>query len=352
MRNAASPQLLRAFRRPAQAAALASGLAFLLPISAGRADRLPPTPTQWLVTSMFEKDGGGELKDQPRTNLSGAACVPTTPPFTSCLIANDEKKYAQFFSIEGTNITPRALIRLIDKDAKGDPDAEGVAYEDGYFYVAGSHGRSRGGKRNKSSYVVFRIPVDTTSGKPKFQVSEDEVVGVEPSGRLRKAIRDADTIKEYYDKKLAKGGVNFEGIAVQNGRMYLGLRGPSRKKHAFILNVDAKAVFTPDANLDPKVRRLALGKNTGIRDLAAVHDGLLILSGPVNDQDVTPALFHWSERSGLRKLGDLQLPAPLVGKAKAEILLVLRDQPSEPWRLLVMFDGPENGAPTEYQVSR
>jgi hypothetical protein len=31
---------------------------------------------------------------------------------------------------------------------------------------------------------------------------------------------------------------------------------------------------------------------------------------------------------------------------------VLNDKTNEPWRVLVMFDGPENGAPTEYLVPR
>jgi hypothetical protein len=38
--------------------------------------------------------------------------------------------------------------------------------------------------------------------------------------------------------------------------------------------------------------------------------------------------------------------------AKAETLLILKDEAGEPWRALVMFDGPENGAPTEYLIPR
>ena len=81
--------------------------------------------------------------------------------------------------------------------------------------------------------------------------------------------------------------------------------------------------------------------------------GLLVLSGPVNDQSVAPAVFHWSEKTmALKKLGELQLTASVKKGAKAEILLVLRDKPNEPWRVLIMFDGPANGQPTEYEVPR
>jgi hypothetical protein len=339
------------------AAVLLSAIALLLPASLGGAvagqEKLVPAATAWIVSPMFEKN-----KDA-RKNLSGAACVPTTPPFSSCLIANDEKKYAQFFSIEGTNITPRAVIRLVDQDAEGDPDAEGVAYDGGHLYVVGSHGRSRhGDKANDGSYVVFRFPVDKATGRPPFKPSEDEVVGIDSSPRLRDALRNGRIIKDFYDKPLASNGVNIEGIAVKDGRMYLGLRGPSHAGTAFVLSVDAKAVFTETQSLDAKVLDLRLGKDTGIRDLASVSDGVLVLSGPVNEQDIEPALFHWDEKTGsLTELGELQLPAHLANKPKeerpkAEILLVLQDKANEPWRVLVMFDGPENGAPTEYLVAR
>jgi hypothetical protein len=313
------------------------------------AETLTPVATEWKVQPKFKKSV------EARTNLSGAACVPTEPPFVSCLIVNDQKKYAQFFAIDGATIVPGALIRLAGDETEGDPDAEGAAYADGFFYVIGSHGRSRHGDKAKdSSYAVFRFPVDRTTGRPPFQPSDDEVVGVASSGRLRGAVAQGAGISEFYDQPLAKGGVNIEGIAVKDGRMYLGLRGPSVDGYAFILGVDADATFTKDQDLAAVVARLRLGKDTGIRDLAAVRDGVLVLSGPVNEQQVDPALFHWNEKTGvLKELGVLRLPQSLKdSKAKAEILLVLEDQASTPWRVLIMFDGPENGAPIEYLVPR
>ncbi len=113
-------------------ATILGGVLLSAAVSVGYAEpppKLAPEAIQWKPASIFEKDAKGELRNQPRMNLSGAACLPTTPKFTSCLIANDEKKYAQFFSIDGDTLTPRKLIRLSDE--KKDPDAEGVAYADG-----------------------------------------------------------------------------------------------------------------------------------------------------------------------------------------------------------------------------
>jgi uncharacterized protein DUF3616 len=332
--------------RSRPAANLAAGLLFLGLVPPGfaqPAERVAREPIQW-TSKDFEKN------ETARTNLSGAACVPTKPKFTSCLIANDEKKYAQFFKIDGDRLKPKDLIRLSDE--KKNPDAEGVAYADGFFYVVGSHGRSRhGDSENDSSYVVFRIPVDPATGFPAFEPDEDKVVGVDSSARLRKALRKGEAIKDFYDESLAEGGINIEGIAVRNGRMHLGLRGPSIGGSAFVLSVDASAVFTKGSDLDSKVTALALGKNTGIRDLAAVSDGILILAGPTRNEMVPYSVWFWDGKSAQAKpLRTLDLSDVDAG-AKAETLLVLEEDAAQV-RVLVMFDGIENGGPMSFRIPR
>jgi hypothetical protein len=323
-------------------------------MSAGHAQlpaKIAPEATPWKAASIFKKNARDDkLKDQPRMNLSGAACVPTTPKFKSCLIANDEKKYAQFFSIDGTTLKPRKLIRLSDE--KKDPDAEGVAYADGFFYVTGSHGRSRhSDSDNDSSYAVFRIPVDPATGAPKFAPDEDRVVGVESSSRLRKALRKGEFIKEFFDEPLAEGGINIEGIAVRNGRMHLGLRGPSQGSRAFVLSVDADAVFTKGSDLNSNVTPLELGQDTGIRDLAAVSDGILILAGPTRDEKVPYSIWFWDGAGATATpLRTLDLSGGDDG-AKAEILLLLGES-REAFRVLVMFDGVENGGAMSFRIPR
>ncbi len=318
----------------------------LVGLSAKAAVAEPPVVVpvmRWQVDSNFKS------KDA-RTNLSGAACANTTPPLQSCLIVNDEKKYMQFFSVDdGNTIVPGKPIRLFDGD--GEPDAEGVAFDaaDSSFYVTGSHGRSRHGDRaNDASYAVFRFKVDPKTGKPSFEPSEDEVVGVERSGKLRTIIAKAPEVGAFYNKPLDDGGVNIEGLAVYRQRLFFGLRGPSIDGKGFMLSAAIDGIFG-DADPQPRVHALALGRNAGVRDLATVTNGLLVLSGPVNEQPVAPAVFHWEETSQtLTKLATLgKLPAD----AKAETLLVLEEKPDS-YRVLVMFDGPENGRPTEYRIPR
>jgi hypothetical protein len=328
--------------------ALVLAAAALIACGGAKAAELLPPVAEWKVSGDFKgKDA--------RVNLSGAACASKAPPFTSCLVVNDEENYAQFFSINGTTLTPGEVILLRDKDAAGDPDGEGAAYDsdDGLFYITGSHGRARNSVNKSSvpSYVVFRIPVDKTTGKPA-QISDDKVVGVEASTRLHDVIHDSQYIRPFFNAFLDENGVNIEGIAAKGGRIFFGLRGPSVDSRAFILSVDSAALFTKKDAVNAVVKKVRLGPDTGIRDMAAVKGGILILSGPVNNQPVVPAIFFWDDKTDeLKLLGYLEIPDDLK-TAKAETLLILRDEANQPYRALVMFDGPENGAPTEYLVPR
>jgi hypothetical protein len=335
------------------AAPVVLSLSLVAVAAAAETPALAPTKT-WAVDGDFAKRAADEPSyTRARMNLSGAACAPTRPRLTSCLIISDEKKYAQFFSIQKRTLRPGTLIQLTGKDVKGDPDAEGAAFADGFFYVIGSHGRARHRDQEAlSRFIVLRFPTDPR-GRPAFAVSEDDVVGVAASTRLSEAMREADGVGPFFDMPLGENGVNIEGIAVRDGRMHLGFRGPSVDGQAFVLSADAEAVFTPDQPLHPTVTRLPLGPTTGIRDLAAVRDGLLLLTGPVNDQAVTPALLHWNDKTGaLTPLGALLPPKNMPAGAKAETVLVLRDAPGKPLHLLIMYDGAENGFPTEYRVKR
>ena len=277
-----------------------------------------------------------------RENISGAVCTATEPAFRSCLAVNDQEKYAQLFSMTGKTIVPGAVVRLLDNTADGDPDAEGAAYDQGYFYVAGSHGLSRKkAKLTASSFFVFRFPALSQTGK-----ANEITAAVQTSAKLRDAIRTAEFIGPFAEKPLAANGVNIEGIAVDAGRLYVGFRGPSLEGRAFVLSAAVDGVFGSQ-NLAAKVHPLALGPGRGIRDLARVGGGILVLAGPAVEENVPASVFLWNPASGaLKKLADLSgIPAG----AKAETLLVLGQTPQH-YDVLVMFDGISNGGPVEYLV--
>jgi hypothetical protein len=309
-----------------------------------QATALAQLPT-WTVDPEFAKGMGA------RMNISGAACAPTEPLFQSCLAVNDDKKYAQFFRIDGTTIVPGQVIRLLGEDADHDPDTEAAAYHDGYFYVLGSHGRSRPGTMYESVQFVFRFPVNPQLGSPSFALTDDSVdPAIERSPKLREMVRAAPYVGPFFQKPLADGGVNIEGVAVKDGRMFLGFRAPSIDGNGFIMDVAVDSVFG-DAAADAKVHALPLGTDTGIRDLARVSGGLLVLAGSTRDEPIPASLFFWDETTDTsKKLSGLDL-SDVPPSAKAETLLVLDEQPDH-YRVLIMFDGIANGGPREFRIPR
>jgi len=77
-----------------------------------------------------------------------------------------------------------------------------------------------------------------------------------------------------------EGGLNVEGLAYTNGKLYLGLRSPlTRNGEGIIIEMS-----NPATNPIPtRVIRVRLGGN-GIRSLDADQKGLIVLSGPSSDQ--------------------------------------------------------------------
>lgn len=315
-----------------------------------------PATSEPLSGSPLRVDGKFTNK-KARSEISGAACAGSNGRRQWCLAVNDERRYAQFFSFSNDQIKPGKVVALLpNRDGKtrfDEIDAEGAAYDDGFLYVIGSHGLSRNSAQLRpAQFFIFRLPVDKETGAPKFKVDREQVAPeIERSGKLRALIASAPHIKTFAEKPLDKNGLNVEGLAVQNGKLYVGFRGPSINGEAFVLETLVNDVFgenTPRAT----VHALALGKDTGIRDMASVNGGFLILSGPVNTQPVTPAISFWNPR--LRKLQKLAELAQ-VHDGLAETLLVLSETAAGKhsiYRIVVMYDGRPNGQPIMLNVKR
>jgi len=304
----------------------------------------------WSVSPDFEGK-------RARLEISGAVCAGSETNKAWCLAVNDETKYAQFFSIRGNSINPLKRIKLLAKFGDGEKadeiDAEGAAYDNGFVYVIGSHGLSRRkAKFRRSQFLVFRFPVDRKTGKPTFAISPKHVAPeIERSGKLREVIHRSAEVGPFAEQPLGSNGANIEGMTVINGRMYFGFRGPSVDQTAFIIEVSSESIFG-DAKSEPATHVLKLGAGVGIRDLAKVTGGLLVLTGHVNDRQLAPEIYFWNPGSG--RLDHLARLA-IVPKAKAETLLVLdelADGAKHTYRLLILYDSLENGRPTEHTISR
>jgi Protein of unknown function (DUF3616) len=152
---------------------------------------------------------------------------------------------------------------------------------------------------------------------------------------------------------MSANGVNIEGLAVVGGKLFAGLRAPALDGKAFIVTINADRLFDERASIkegDVKTMSVPIGAGRGIRDLAPLNDGqLLILSGPAQDARVPFEIHLLDIRAEattlLGTLGEL----PDAAEAKAEAISVL-SQRGKTVDILVMFDGLPSGGPREYTI--
>lgn len=351
-----------------------------LAASPARAEALKPEPTPYTVAPGFD----GETKDgriRPAFDLSGAACRPAGPDGArTCVAVNDENSGAQIFRLSGATITPGATafdqgrapapgIRGIAPEtfactggsgAFDQLDGEAVAYAEPYFYVTGSHGCTRGKRRyTLSAMILTRLRVDA-AGTVSERLSTYRLTD---ALKASEAVRDdvlRDLEFDWHNPPPAgtpqPNGLNIEGLAVVGDRLYAGLRAPTLDGTAHLVSVPVAALFADgDAPLQSETLTipLKLGQDAGIRDLAALDDGrLLVLAGPARNRLDVPYTLSIAELpSGrLTPLGTLEpVRGPdadgktITGKPEAVVRL-------GPGRVLVLFDSLRDGAPHAYAV--
>ena len=369
---------------------LAAGfLAASLGSAAAEPPAPPVSPVGAAVTPLraYAVEGVFQTAERPPArDLSGIACKPAPEGAAQrlCVLINDSDRFAQVATLADGRITPGPTVALLGDQASpatvgappqgmacsageagfSDLDGEAVAYAEPFFYVLGSHGCSRKREYRPSRFLLARVRLDD-QGRAMDQSghgaesSANALRLVETTFRLSEALRAAEPVGAHFGLDLGgPNGINVEGLAVLDGILYAGLRAPSLDGQAFLVSTSATALFTSDAPLAAKVLRLALGPDMGVRDLAPLPDGrLLVLAGPAQDQiEVDFALFALDLRDGgLTRLATLDdpggtcTPRPRAVSGKPEAVLPLGFDENR-LNVLILFDSLPNGAPCEYSV--
>ncbi len=160
-----------------------------------------------------------------------------------------------------------------------------------------------------------------------------------------------------------KRGVNIEGVAVRADKLYFGFRGPASGGKALVLAVETDALFGK-SEARPAVVSMDVGAGRGVRDLLAVDDGLLVLSGPDDDaanENVGWTIGHLSlngDGAGarFRTLAALDLSDVRLRRCdkeiKPEALTLLPGEAGQPYRLLVFSDGMCDGGALMFHAPR
>jgi len=277
-------------------------------------------------------------------DVSGVA----VDPDGRVLVAVDEGSALQLCKSLGGGAGMVTEARLpLPVPGKGEGDFEAAAYMDGHFYVVGSHGVSKKkGKVQDSRCRIFRLSFLQGAGEPQTR-------GVGLGGLL-----SADPVLgSYFRKPLQQKGVNIEGLAAVGGRLYVGLRSPNLGGDAFVLEVCAEGLFGAKKT-GYKLRQLPLGHGLGIREIAVVKGGFLILAGnagsapslkfplsPDFDEKRPYPLFFWSGEKVV-PLGNLP-----ESPGKAEGLLVTVDEMGW-WEVVVFYDSVKNGGARRFRVDK
>jgi hypothetical protein len=244
-------------------------------------------------------------------------------------------------------------------------DLEGISVSGDSVFVVGSHSAKRKRVDPTKDHDKNRAAL---MGAPEAEPSRDVLlrIALDSEGRatvierasLRGFLETAEPFKSCCAIASKENGPDIEGLAVVGDRLFVGFRGP-------VLRGNFAPVLTCKFGKpieDPALLFVDLG-GRGIRDLAEVKDGLLVLAGPVGDGPGSYQVYLWDGKDGvpgmnppasangngkgLRLIGDL----PTVDGAKAEGLALLAEAAAH-WDVLVVFDGLSDGEAIRYRVPK
>ncbi len=314
---------------------------------------------------------GLKPKDEARTrqSLSAIACPPPGMAPRRCVVAFDEGVAARTMLLEpGRAVAEPDPVPLLAGGKEA--DAEAAARIGSIVYVAGSHSVKRKScEPNSDARHVFRFEVDD-QGRPKLPAG---AAAANDGGRLWDFMARHETLGRFAaadaclgslplgNGRTGRHGLNIEGLAAHGPSLFFGFREPAIDGTAYILRVNAAALFTPGASLDARLLSLPAGPRAGIRDLLAVPDGILLLIGPDDDSAgaVGWKVSFWDGRQpagGMIAIRDLaRLKPPGKGACDAEVkpeaMALLEDGPG--FRsLLILSDGMCDGGPHVYRIPK
>ena len=250
-------------------------------------------------------------------------------------------------------------------------DLEGIAVDGQTVFVLGSHSSKRkkvkpadAYERNREALLSSPEPDPARDVLLRFELDATGKAGPIQRSSLRSYLSATEPFKSFGIMSSKENGIDAEGLAVWNQRLYVGFRGPVLRGN-----------FTPILRCrfgspiaEPELLFVNLG-GRGVRDLARVGGGLLILAGPVGDGPGSYQLYLWDGRDGvpgtgahtstinpgLRLIGDLPIPHSDGNghetPAKAEGMALI-EETSHHWKILVVFDGLKDGHATRFRVEK
>jgi hypothetical protein len=290
-------------------------------------------------------------------NLSGIAFI--SDRFG--LIGADEVRDVQAVEISRQDKTLRVLDTIPLVRLGSEIDTEAIAAEGDCYYIVGSHGASKKkGERQDNRYNIFRLKVDPATGLPGgLRAGISRLPAGLQAATLAGVIRADAVLGEHFGQPLQQKGINIEGLAVRNGRLFVGFRNPNLGGFAFVMEIRADDVFGGGARPPYTLHKLQLGEGLGIREIVAGKSCFLMIAGNAGsepskkygaaedyEKDRDFLLFRWDGKgTEVHKIGALP---KTDGKAEAMAIL---EETNDSVTVLILCDGPNRGRPTVYRIS-
>lgn len=251
----------------------------------------------------------------------------------------------------------RGEIALLAGDVE--IDIEAIATRGDVVYVAGSHSLKRKklepGRSYQNNRARLRKVVDEPERAWIFRFSLDPASATLASPiekiSLRQVIERDEILARFARIPGKENGIDIEGLAVDGKTLYVGFRSPVLRHGLVPILVTS---FEDPSRYS--LRFVDLG-GRGVRDMAKVDGGFLILAGPAGELEAPYELYLWNGADGVpgrdrppeppEPLGRLPLPAG----GTAEGLAVIGSQ-GGCWSVLVVYDGAPRGSPAVLRVCR
>ncbi|MEU4535727.1 DUF3616 domain-containing protein [Streptosporangium sp. NPDC023825] len=255
------------------------------------------------------------------------------------------------------------LADFVDLPAGRDEEAdiEGLARADGWLWAIGSHSlkrrrvkkghppdkaRRRLGSvvREENRYILVRLPlVGATPAREDGSRRAEILAG--PGRNLADLLADDPHLAPFVTIPSKDNGLDIEGIAVLDGRLFVGLRGPVLRGWAAMLEIRPESDprrpgslrLAPIDGRPYRTHFLNLG-GLGVRDMCPHRGGLLILAGPTMSLDGPVRVLRWDPEDEPSVRHELELVGDLPhgnGNDHPEGITVLDGE-----RLLVVHDSP------------
>lgn len=242
-------------------------------------------------------------------------------------------------------------------------DIEGMSIdEDGTLYVIGSHSSKRKIIKASKTYLANHQRLATviaetrknTIFKLKLDPKTGQVLKRDANTQLKTVLEKNIILNRFLNIPSKENGIDIEGLAIYQEKLYLGFRGPVLRG-----NYVPVMVTEFDDLLDYELRYVQLDGN-GIRDITRVQDGFLLIAGPVGDGRGAYQLYFWNGEDTIpgedrpdtsdycQLIGEIPLPKKYP-EAKAEGITVLENKGKKVTAMIV-YDGAPQGAPTLFKL--